>query len=134
MKNKKLISYISHIIESQDFSIPIKVNLIGGVMEIFSATSLEPQAQEKRPEEKRPEEKRPEENKTEKKHSTARYWKYKTEQDPNSKPKGEKIRMSIKRGVSKKRICAYFNLTEYQYRAHKAVCARMERKTVEKQS
>jgi len=124
MKNKKLISYISHIIESQDFSIPIKVNLIGGVMEIFSATSLEPQAQEKRPEE----------NKTEKKHSTARYWKYKTEQDPNSKPKGEKIRMSIKRGVSKKRICAYFNLTEYQYRAHKAVCARMERKTVEKQS
>ena len=125
MKNKKLISYISHIIESQDFSIPIKVNLIGGVMEIFSATSLEPQAQEKRPQE----------NKTEKKQkivSTARYWKYKTEQDPNSKPKGEKIRMSIKRGVSKKRICAYFNLTEYQYRAHKAVCARMERKTVKK--
>jgi|TARA_S200002703_G_scaffold140944_1_gene132459 hypothetical protein len=125
MKNKKLISYISHIIESQDFSIPIKVNLIGGVMEIFSATSLEPQAQEKKPQE----------NKTEKKQkivSTARYWKYKTEQDPNSKPKGEKIRMSIKRGVSKKRICAYFNLTEYQYRAHKAVCARMERKTVKK--
>ncbi len=117
MKNKKLISYISHIIESQDFSIPIKVNLIGGVMEIFSATSLEPQAQEKKPQEKV---------------STARYWKYKTEQDPNSKPKGEKIRMSIKRGVSKKRICAYFNLTEYQYRAHKAVCARMERKTVKK--
>ncbi len=125
MKNKKLISYISHIIESQDFSIPIKVNLIGGVMEIFSATSLEPQAQEKKPQE----------NKTEKKQkivSTARYWKYKTEQDPSSKPKGEKIRMSIKRGVSKKRICAYFNLTEYQYRAHKAVCARMERKTVKK--
>jgi len=125
MKNKKLISYISHIIESQDFSIPIKVNLIGGVMEIFSATSLEPQAQEKKPQE----------NKTEKKQkivSTARYWKYKTEQDPNSKPKGEKIRMSIKRGVSKKRICAYFNLTEYQDRAHKAVCARMERKTVKK--
>ena len=125
MKNKKLISYISHIIESQDFSVPAKVNLIGGVMEIFSATSLEPQAQEKRPQE----------NKTEKKQkivSTARYWKYKTEQDPNSKPKGEKIRMSIKRGVSKKRICAYFNLTEYQYRAHKAVCARMERKTVKK--
>ena len=66
MKNKKLISYISHIIESQDFSIPIKVNLIGGVMEIFSATSLEPQAQEKKPQE----------NKTEKKQkivSTARY-------------------------------------------------------------
>jgi len=125
MKNKKLISYISHIIESQDFSIPIKVNLIGGVMEIFSATSLEPQAQEKKPQE----------NKTEKKQkivSTARYWKYKTEQDPNSKPKGEKIRLSIKRGISKKRICAYFNLTEYQYRAHKAVCARMERKTVKK--
>ena len=125
MKNKKLISYISHIIESQDISIPIKVNLIGGVMEIFSATSLEPQAQEKKPQE----------NKTEKKQkivSTARYWKYKTEQDPSSKPKGEKIRMSIKRGVSKKRICAYFNLTEYQYRAHKAVCARMERKTVKK--
>lgn len=125
MKNKKLISYISHIIESQDFSIPIKVNLIGGVMEIFSATSLEPQAQEKKPQE----------NKTEKKQkivSTARYWKYNTEQDPSSKPKGEKIRMSIKRGVSKKRICAYFNLTEYQYRAHKAVCARMERKTVKK--
>ncbi len=125
MKNKKLISYISHIIESQDFSVPAKVNLIGGVMEIFSATSLEPQAQEKKPQE----------NKTEKKQkivSTARYWKYKTEQDPNSKPKGEKIRMSIKRGVSKKRICAYFNLTEYQYRAHKAVCARMERKTVKK--
>jgi hypothetical protein len=125
MKNKKLISYISHIIESQDFSVPAKVNLIGGVMEIFSAASLEPQAQEKRPQE----------NKTEKKQkivSTARYWKYKTEQDPNSKPKGEKIRMSIKRGVSKKRICAYFNLTEYQYRAHKAVCARMERKTVKK--
>ena len=96
MKNKKLISYISHIIESQDFSVPAKVNLIGGVMEIFSATSLEPQAQEKRPQEKRPQE-----NKTEKKQkivSTARYWKYKTEQDPNSKPKGEKIRMSIKRG------------------------------------
>lgn len=125
MKNKKLISYISHIIESQDFSVPAKVNLIGGVMEIFSATSLEPQAQEKKPQE----------NKTEKKQkivSTARYWKYKTEQDPSSKPKGEKIRMSIKRGVSKKRICAYFNLTEYQYRAHKAVCARMERKTVKK--
>ena len=125
MKNKKLISYISHIIESQDFSVPAKVNLIGGVMEIFSAISLEPQAQEKKPQE----------NKTEKKQkivSTARYWKYKTEQDPNSKPKGEKIRMSIKRGVSKKRICAYFNLTEYQYRAHKAVCARMERKTVKK--
>jgi len=130
MKNKKLISYISHIIESQDFSVPAKVNLIGGVMEIFSATSLEPQAKEKIPQEKRPQE-----NKTEKKQkivSTARYWKYKTEQDPNSKPKGEKIRMSIKRGVSKKRICAYFNLTEYQYRAHKAVCARMERKTVKK--
>jgi len=125
MKNKKLISYISHIIESQDFSVPAKVNLIGGVMEIFSATSLEPQAQEKKPQE----------NKTEKKQkivSTARYWKYKTEQDPNSKPKGEKIRLSIKRGISKKRICAYFNLTEYQYRAHKAVCARMERKTVKK--
>ena len=117
MKNKKLISYISHIIESQDFSIPVKVNLIGGVMEIFSATSLEPQTQEKIPQQKIPQE-----NKTEKKQKIV----------PNSKPKGEKIRMSIKRGVSKKRICAYFNLTEYQYRAHKAVCARMERKTVKK--
>ena len=71
MKKKKLISYISHIIESQDFSVPAKVNLIGGVMEIFSATSLEPQAQEKIPQEKRPQE-----NKTEKKQkivSTARY-------------------------------------------------------------